>query len=79
MGTPRHSGMQVYVDEMANERQMGTVEVKVEKSASKTRGGVRGLQRLPSLKYYNVLRRESRFSLELKAAKNKHYIKKCFK
>ncbi len=43
------------------------------------RSGVRGLQRLPTLKYYNVLKQESRFTVGLNAAKNRHYIKKCFK
>ncbi len=32
-----------------------------------------------SLKYYIVLKRESRFNLELETAKNTHYIKKCLK
>ncbi len=43
------------------------------------RSGARGLERFPSLKYYNVLKRESRFNLGLNAVKNTHYIKKCFK
>ncbi len=38
--------------------------------------GVKGLQRLPCLKYYNVLKRESRFTLGLNAAKNTDYRKK---
>ncbi len=38
-----------------------------------------GLQRSPSLKYYNVWKRESRFTLGLNAAKNMHYTKKRFK
>ncbi len=38
----------------------------------------RWLQRLSSSKY-NVLKWESRFTLGLDAAKNIHYIKKCFK
>ncbi len=38
-----------------------------------------GLQKLLSLKYYNAQKWESRFTLELNAAKNMHYIKKCFK
>ncbi len=40
---------------------------------------VRGLQRLPSLKYYNVQKWESRFSLGLNAAKSTDYMRKCFK
>ncbi len=38
----------------------------------------RGLQRLSSLKYYNVQNRESRFTLGLDAGKKTYYIKKCF-
>ncbi len=37
------------------------------------------LQRLPLLKYYDVLEWESRFASELNAAKKPHYIKKYFK
>ncbi len=39
------------------------------------KSGARGLERLPSLKYYYVLKRESRFTLRLNDAKNTHYIK----
>ncbi len=38
-----------------------------------------GLQRLPYLKYYNVLKWESKFTFGLNTAKNTHYIKKSFK
>ncbi len=38
--------------------------------------GVRGLQRLPYLKYFNVQKWESRFTLGLGAAKITHYIQK---
>ncbi len=38
-----------------------------------------GLQRWRSLKYYNVLKCEHRFTLGLDAAKSMRYIKKCFK
>ncbi len=41
------------------------------------RSGARGLERLPSLKYYNVLKWESRFTLGLNDAESAHYIKKC--
>ncbi len=41
--------------------------------------GVGGLQRLSSLKYYCVLKWESRFTLGVDAAKNTHCIKKCSK
>ncbi len=41
--------------------------------------GSKVFQELPFLKYYNVSKWESRFTLELNAAKNKHYIQKCFK
>ncbi len=41
------------------------------------RTGVRGLQRLPFLKIFNVLEWERRFSLEPNAAKNTCHIKKC--
>ncbi len=37
--------------------------------------GVKGLQRLPSFKYYNVLKWGSRFILELNAVKIITYIK----
>ncbi len=37
--------------------------------------GARGLERYPSLKYYNVEKRKSRFTLGLDSAKNKHRIK----
>ncbi len=40
------------------------------------RSGTKGLQILPCLNYYNVLKRESRFALELNAAKNMDYMKK---
>ncbi len=40
------------------------------------RSGAREIQRLPSLKYYNELKRETRFTLELDAAKNAHYMYK---
>ncbi len=40
---------------------------------------VKGFQRLPYLKYYNVLKQESRFTLGLDAAKIIDYIEKCFK
>ncbi len=43
------------------------------------RSGARWLQRLTFLKHYNVLKRESRFTLVLNAAKNTNYIKKRFK
>ncbi len=43
------------------------------------KNGARGLQRLSSLKHYNILKREKRFTLKLDAAKNTHYIKKCYK
>ncbi len=38
-----------------------------------------GLQWLSVLKYYIVLKRESRINLGLEIAKNTHYIKKFFK
>ncbi len=38
--------------------------------------GAQELQRLTCLKYYNVLKWESRFTLGLNAAKNTDYIKK---
>ncbi len=40
------------------------------------RVGARRLQKLPSLKYYNVLKWESKFTLRLNSAQNKHYFKK---
>ncbi len=43
------------------------------------RSGARGLQRMPSLKYYYVQKWQSIFILHLAAAKNTHYIQKCFK
>ncbi len=39
----------------------------------------RGLERLPFLKYYYVLKWESKFTLGLNTVKNTYYIKKCFK
>ncbi len=39
----------------------------------------KGLERLPYFKYYNVLKRESRFAFRLNAAKNTNYIRKCSK
>ncbi len=41
--------------------------------------GARGLKGLPPLKYYNVQKWESGFSLWLNAAKNMHYMRKHFK
>ncbi len=41
------------------------------------RSGAMGLQRLPFLKYYNVLEWEKRFILWLNGAKNTYDIKKC--
>ncbi len=41
--------------------------------------GAWDLQRLPFLKYYNVLEWESRFTFGLNAAKNTDYIKISFK
>ncbi len=43
------------------------------------RSGARVLQRLLPLKYYNVQKWESRYILGLDAAKNTHYVRKCFK
>ncbi len=40
--------------------------------------GAMGLQRLPPLKYFNVQKWESRISLWLDAAKNRHYMRKHF-
>ncbi len=44
-----------------------------------SRSGARKLQRLPWLKYYHVLKQESRFILGPNAAKNTDYIEKHFK
>ncbi len=44
-----------------------------------SRSEASGLQRLLFSKSYNVLKRESRFTLGLNAAKITDYIKKCFK
>ncbi len=41
-----------------------------------SRGGARRLQKLPSLKYYYVLKWEIRFTSGLNPAENRHYIKK---
>ncbi len=43
------------------------------------RSGGNGPQRLPFLKYYNVPKWESRFTVVMNAAKNKDYIKQFFK
>ncbi len=43
------------------------------------RSGVKCLQRLPCLKYCDVLKRESRFSLGLSAVKNTDYSEKSIK
>ncbi len=44
------------------------------------RNGAKGLERLlPSLKYYNVQKWESTFSLWLNAARNTHYMRERFK
>ncbi len=40
------------------------------------RSGVRRFQRLRCFKYYNVLKQESKFTLELNDPKNTDYIKK---
>ncbi len=40
--------------------------------------GAWGLQKLRCLKYYNILKPESRFTLGLNTAENADYIKKCF-
>ncbi len=40
-----------------------------------TRIRARGLQRIPCLKYYNVLKWENRFTLGLNTTKNTDYIK----
>ncbi len=42
------------------------------------RSEAKGLPRLPSSKYFNVQKWESSFTLDLDAARNAHYIKKCF-
>ncbi len=47
-------------------------------SISPRKGG-RGLERLPSLRHYNALKQNGTLTSELNAAKNTHYIKKCFK
>ncbi len=44
-----------------------------------SKSGARDLQRLICLKYYNVLKLQSGFTLGLNAAKNIDYIKNCFK
>ncbi len=41
--------------------------------------GAGGLERYPFLKYYNVEKWKSRFTLGLDATKNTHHIKKGFK
>ncbi len=41
--------------------------------------GARGLEGLPSLNYYNVQKWESRFTLQLIAARNMLYMRKQFK
>ncbi len=38
--------------------------------------GARGHQRLPTLKYYNLLKWESRFTLGINIVKNTNYIRK---
>ncbi len=43
------------------------------------RSGAKGFERLPFLKYYDVMEWESRFTLGLNPGKNADYIKKCFK
>ncbi len=43
------------------------------------RSEAKGLQRLPSLKYYIVLKQESIFTIGLDASKITDYIKKSFK
>ncbi len=43
------------------------------------RSGGKGFQKLPSLKYYNVQKWESRFTFEHDVAKSTHHIQKCFK
>ncbi len=43
------------------------------------RSGAKGIQRLPFLKYYNVLEWESRFVLGPNTAGNMDYIKKSLK
>ncbi len=43
------------------------------------RSGDRGLERYASLKYFNVEKQKSRFTLGLDAAKNTNHIKKRFK
>ncbi len=46
--------------------------------SSSHQSGVRGLEKLPCLKY-NVLKRENRLTLRLNAAKNTDYTKKILK
>ncbi len=46
--------------------------------STSSRSGARGLKRLPSLKYYNVLKWEIKFTLGLNADKITDYIKKLF-
>ncbi len=41
--------------------------------------GARWIQRLPCLKYFNVLKRKNRLTLGLNAAKNNDYMKKSLK
>ncbi len=41
-----------------------------------SRSGARGLERLPYLKYYDVLKWENRLTFRLNAAKNMDYMKK---
>ncbi len=43
------------------------------------RSGAKGLQRLPSWKYYYVQKRENRFTLGLDTVKTTQYIQNCFK
>ncbi len=43
------------------------------------RSGAGALQRLSALKYYNVQKRENRFTLGPNPAKNTSYTQKCFK
>ncbi len=40
--------------------------------------GARKLERLPCLKYYNVMKQKSRFTLGPNPAKNTDYMKKDF-
>ncbi len=41
-----------------------------------SQSGAMGLERLPCLKYYNVLKQENRLTLGLNAVKNIDYMKK---